>query len=51
MPAPSNNARALTVPDSWFPADKSISLRVAAYVCSINKVAKVVTGKGHLLSS
>jgi len=29
---------------------EKISLRVAAYVCAINKVAKVVTGKGHMIA-
>lgn len=29
---------------------KDISLRVAAYVCAINKVAKVVQGRGALMS-
>jgi hypothetical protein len=29
---------------------KKISLRVAAYVCAINKVAKVVQGRGSMMS-
>ncbi len=29
---------------------KNISLRVAAFVCSINKVAKVVQGRGSMMS-
>lgn len=30
--------------------DKDISLRVAAFVCAIDKVAKVTQGRGHMMS-